>query len=73
MPFDILGYQKKYKDEYGEAPLEDVAKDVFTRAGYDKEYPDYDTWKKVKGIDSIIQEDSQRRNPPSFKRPRRRR
>ncbi len=63
MPFDILGYQQKYKDQYGDVPLEAVAKDAFTRGGYDKEYPDYDTWKKAKGIDSVVQEDTQNRRP----------
>ena len=58
MAFDILGYHKQNKDLYGDASLEDVAKDVFSKGGYDKEYPDYDTWKKAKGIDSIIQENS---------------
>lgn len=64
MPFDILGYKNKHKDYYGEdAPLEEVAKSVFDRT-FSKEYPDYDTWKKSMGIESSIQEDNIKRNPP---------
>ncbi|MEN6468047.1 MAG: hypothetical protein ABFD45_03725, partial [Smithella sp.] len=62
MAFDILGYYNDNKSFYGDAPLEDVAKDAYQREYKDK-YPDYDMWKKVKGIDSIVQEDTQRRNP----------
>lgn len=61
MAFDILSYHKQNKDRYGDVPLEDVAKDVFSRGGYDKEYTDYDTWKRAKGIDSIISEDLNKR------------
>jgi len=64
--FDILGYQKANKDYYGDMPLDEVAKDAFTVGGYDKEFPDYDSWKKAKGIEPIIQEDIKRRTPPSF-------
>lgn len=65
MPFDILGYKDKYKDFYGDAPLEDVAKDAYSR-GYHQGEPDFDTWKKSAGIDSSIQEDIKRRTPPTF-------
>ena len=60
MAFDILGYYKDNKEFYGDAPLEDVAKDAYQREYKDK-YPDYNSWKKIKGIDSIIQEDISKR------------
>jgi hypothetical protein len=60
--FDILGYRDKYKGYYGDMPLEDVAKDVFQR-DYKDQYPDYETWKKDKGIEPLIQEDNDRRKP----------
>ena len=60
--FDLLGFHSRHKDYYGDAPLEDVAKDVFTR-GYADKYPDYDTWKKASGVDRIIDEDNERRKP----------
>lgn len=62
--FDILGYQKENKGYYGDIPLEEVAKDIYSRGGYVEKYPDYDTWKKAKGIEPIIQEDIKRRTPP---------
>lgn len=61
--FDIQGYYNKYKDYYGDVPLEDVAKDVYQRT-FSKDYPDYNTWKKAAGIESLIQEDTKRRTPP---------
>ncbi len=64
MAFDILGYRNANKDFFKDASLEDVAKDAFKRGGYDKQYPDYDTWKKAKGIDTIVQDDLKRRTPP---------
>ena len=60
--FDLLDFHSRHKDYYGDAPLEDVAKDVFTR-GYADKYPDYDTWKKSSGVESVIQADTRRRNP----------
>lgn len=42
MAFDILGYRNKYKDYYGDMPLEDVAQDAFNR-GYHNGEPDFDT------------------------------
>jgi hypothetical protein len=68
MAFDIIGYKDKFKDFYGDAPLEDVAKDVFERGGYKDSHPDFDTWSKSAGIDSMISEDKTRRNPvtPTF-------
>jgi hypothetical protein len=63
MALDILGYRDKHKDFYGDSPLEDVAKDAFTRGGYDKKYPDYNTWKRESGIDVDIEEDRRVRNP----------
>ena len=62
MAFDLVDFYSRHKDYYGDAPLEDVAKDVFQR-GYAEKYPDYDTWKKTSGIESVIQEDTRRRNP----------
>ena len=64
MAFDILGFYNKHKDYYGDAPLDKVAKDVYTRAGYDKEYSDFDTWAKQEGVDQHVQDDLKRRNPP---------
>ncbi len=61
--FDIVGYYNEYKSYYGDIPLEDVAKHAFTALGYDKEYPDYESWKKDKGLEAIIQEDNDRRTP----------
>jgi hypothetical protein len=63
MPFDIIGFRNKHIDYYGDAPLDKVAKDVYTRAGYDKEYPDFDTWAKQEGVDQHVQNDLTRRNP----------
>jgi hypothetical protein len=63
MAFDIVGYKKEFKDYYGDAPLEDIARHAFTHLGYDKEYTDYNTFKKEGGIDSVIQEDTQKRRP----------
>lgn len=42
--------------------MEDVAKDVYQR-DYSDQYPDYETWKKDKGLEAIIQEDTERRTP----------
>jgi hypothetical protein len=39
MPLDILGYYNANKDFYGDASLEDVAKDAYQRDYKDK-YPD---------------------------------
>jgi hypothetical protein len=61
--FDIQGFYNKYKDYYGDIPLEDVAQDVYERFFY-KDYPDYNIWKKAVGIESVIQEDTKRRTPP---------
>lgn len=63
MALDILGYRDKWKKFYGDKSLEDVAKDAYTRGGYDKQYPDFDTWKKESGIDADIQADNEKRNP----------
>jgi hypothetical protein len=63
MALDILGYRDKNKDFYGDTPLEEVAKDAFSRGGYDKKYSDYNTWKKESGIDVDIEEDRRLRNP----------
>jgi len=60
---DLLGYYNKHKDYYGDIPLEEVAKDAFTRGGYDKQYPDFETWKKETGIAADIEEDNDRRKP----------
>ena len=63
MPFDILGYYNTYKDRYPNATLDDIAKDVFVGGEYDKEFSDFNEWKKAAGIDSIINEDIERRKP----------
>jgi len=60
--FRLQDYYNAYKDYYGDVPLETVAKDVYQREYQDK-YPDYENWKKAKGIDQIIQEDNDRRKP----------
>jgi hypothetical protein len=54
MAFDIKGYYEASKDYYGDVPLEDVAKDVFSRGGYDQKYPSYDDWKKDSGVQDHI-------------------
>jgi hypothetical protein len=60
--FDLIGYRDKYKNFYGDIPLESVAKDAYAK-GYNHGEPDYETWKKNTGIESIIQEDNDRRKP----------
>jgi len=61
--FDIQGYYNKYKDYYGDIPLDEVAKAVYART-FANQYPDYNSWKKAVGIESLIQEDTKRRTPP---------
>ena len=63
MPLDIIGYRDEYKDFFKDKPLEDVAKYAYTRHGYDKQSPDYETWKKEAGISNAIEEDNRKRNP----------
>jgi len=58
--FDIKAYYEDSKDYYGNAPLEEVARDVYER-GFKSKYPDYESWKKDKGLEAIIQEDNDRR------------
>jgi len=65
MPFDLLGYRDKHKDYYGDKPLEDVAKEVYTRT-FATKYPDYDSWKQDMGIAPIIQRDSKEKEPSFF-------
>jgi uncharacterized membrane protein YhaH (DUF805 family) len=60
--FDILRYQNDYKDYYGDASLEDIARDFYNRTAA-KDQPDYNAWKKDAGIEPIIQEDTKRRTP----------
>jgi hypothetical protein len=62
MTFDLAGYRDKYKDFYGDAPLEDIAKDAYSR-GYHQGEPDYDTWKKSSGVDQHIQRENETREP----------
>ena len=64
MPFDILGYQRKFKDYYGDAPLADIAKDAYKIGGYDNDQPDFNAWVKTAGIEPHLQEDYHRRNQP---------
>ena len=54
MPFDIIKYRDKYKDFYGDASLEDVAKDAYSR-GYHSGEPDFNTWRQSAGIDNILE------------------
>jgi len=60
--FRLQDYYNANKNYYGDIPLEDVAKDVYQR-DYSDQYPDYETWKKDKGLEAIIQEDNDRRKP----------
>ena len=62
--FDIQGYYNKHKDYYGDISLDEVARDAFMVGEFNKEYPDYNTWKKAVGIEPLIQEDLKRRTPP---------
>ena len=60
MIFDILGYQKANKDYYGDAPLADIAKDVYSRDFAEKN-PDFNSWVKSSGIEPHIHDDIKRR------------
>lgn len=60
-----MGYQNKYKDYYGNAPLADIAKDAYKR-GYHNGEPDYETWEKSSGVNKLIQEDAEKRRPKTF-------
>ena len=42
---DFLDYYQQNKGWYGDAPLEEVAKDVYTRGGHAEKQPDYEKWK----------------------------
>ena len=66
MPFDIKEYHKKHYDYYGDTPLEEVGRDIYTRGGYDKRYPDFNEFTKAAGMDQAILEDRRKRNPPTF-------
>jgi len=59
--FRLQDYYNKYKDFYGDIPLEDVAKDAYTRLEFNKDYATYDHFKKETGIEPLIQEDNDRR------------
>lgn len=65
MAFDIVGYQKANKAYYGNAPLIDVARDVYEQDFKDQS-PDFDTWAKSSGIESYIQEDAKKRTPKTW-------
>ena len=60
--FDIVRYYNDNKSYYGDIPLEDVAQDAYQR-GFNKQYPDYNSWKQAAGIEPLIQEDTKRRTP----------
>ncbi|MBP7231326.1 MAG: PLxRFG domain-containing protein [Syntrophaceae bacterium] len=60
MSFDILGYYNDHKVFYGNAPLEDVAKDAYKR-GFHQGEPDYNTWRQKQGVASILDEDAKKR------------
>jgi len=60
MAFDILGYYNDHKGFYGNAPLEDVAKDAYKR-GFHQGEPDYGTWQQKQGVASILDEDAKKR------------
>lgn len=60
MAFDIKNFYERNKDYYGDVPLEDVAKDAFTRSGMDQKYS-YDDWKQQIGIAPIVEEDAYQR------------
>ncbi|KIE18608.1 hypothetical protein DS62_12840 [Smithella sp. SC_K08D17] len=59
--FRLQDYYNAYKDFYGDIPLEDVAKDAYTRLEFNKDYATYDHFKKETGIEPLIQEDNDRR------------
>jgi len=61
--FDIREYHRENFDYYGDIPLEEVARDIYTRGGYDKEFKDFKEFTKAAGIDQVIQEDIKRRTP----------
>jgi len=63
MALDIFEYQKKYKDFYGDSPIQDVAQDAFTRFGYDKKYPDFNSWANDMGITPHIEAENRKLNP----------
>ena len=65
MAFDLQGYYNEYKNNYGDIPLEDVAKDAYKRGIHGGE-PDYETFKKAQGIDKVINEDNEKRRPKNF-------
>lgn len=66
MAFKISDYYNQYKDYYGDASLEDVAKDIYDRGGHANQYTDFETFKKTTGMDAEIQADNEKRRPKSF-------
>jgi hypothetical protein len=63
MYFDLKGYAKDNSDRYGDAPLEDIAKDVFqSNFSKDPNYKSYDDWKSRVNIAPDIQDDSKVRS-----------
>ena len=65
MPFDIVGFQEKHKDTYGNVPLADIAKEAY-ETDYSDKYPDYNSFVKEHGLDKVISEDTKKRTPPTF-------
>ena len=62
MPIDIISFRDKYKKFYGDMSLDDVAKDMYQRGGFNKQ-TDFDSWKQSAGIEPVLDEDRRRRNP----------
>ncbi len=61
MAFDIKKYRDDNRAFYGDASLEDVAKDAYDRFGVASQFPSYDDWKKQVHIQPIIEEDTYQR------------
>ncbi|MCX5883133.1 MAG: hypothetical protein NTU74_15430 [Deltaproteobacteria bacterium] len=58
--FDLKDFYEKNRDNYGDVPLETVARDVFDNTGMGQDY-DYNDWKTRSGFDPIIEEDNRQR------------
>ena len=62
MPLDIISFRDKYKKFYGDMSLDDVAKDMYNRGGFNTQ-TDFDSWKQSAGIEPTLEEDRRLRNP----------
>lgn len=67
MAFDIKKYYDDNRDYYGDSPLEDVAKDAYSRFGVAEKFPSYDDWKTQVHIQPLIEEDSKQREIEAFR------